>query len=383
MIALAVLVIASASVAYLRSTVTSKPTTPAAAPTIDPLLVTNNPVSYDFITPSIGWASSIVVGPASETGQVLVFKTVDGAKHWEQQLAGPTSFPGFVPLSVQFFGKTRGFLAVGMPVELYRTTDGGAHWAAVSLPPSSRIDNIAFSDASYGWLVASPPSPSTQALRLYATRDGGNNWERLADPPVDAGDLSFRHPTDAWMGGFGPGPPHVYSSSDGGQSWQRHDLPAPAGGAWTPDSYFPNFPTRIQLLPKVGAIVSVEAIRCVATSTLPGSTTCLSATGESFDFTSDDGGKTWRPVPPAPGSVAYQDSVHWWATSERALFKSADAGQSWRQVATIPAGWQFSVPGILDSKHAWASLFLVGGYGLALTNDGGLHWTLAKVPRPN
>jgi len=40
------------------------------------------------------------------------------------------------------------------------------------------------------------------------------------------------------------------------------------------------------------------------------------------------------------------------------------------------------VPHVLDSKHAWALTMVVGGYGLALTSDGGLHWTQANVPQP-
>lgn len=388
--------IAAAGFAYLRPTLTPKQATRPSS--VDPQLVASNPVNYDFVSPSMGWASLIFVGPASEAGQFRIFRTVDGAKHWQQQIAGQSSTrlnPGSSgPITVQLFGKTRGFMAFGQPVEqFYRTADGGAHWDPVSLPPSARIDNVAFSDASYGWLLAAPPagaaetpsfvvSPSTQALRLYATRDGGNSWERLADPPVDAAGLSFRRPTEAWMGGFGPGPPHVYTSSDAGQSWQRHELPAPAGGAWTVDRYFPTFPTGIQLLPNVGAVATVEAITCLAASTSPGPTTCVNATSDIFVFASVDGGITWKRLPLPPGNVAYQDSVHWWATNVDALVKSADAGQSWKQVATIPAGWQFLAPGILDSKHAWASLFLVGGYGLALTSDGGLHWTLAKVPQP-
>jgi hypothetical protein len=184
------------------------------------------------------------------------------------------------------------------------------------------------------------------------------------------------------MGSFGAGPPHVYTSSDAGQSWLPHDLPAPSGGSWAADRYFPSFPTALQLLPRVGAIASVKAIRCVAVSASFGTTTCLNATSETFLFTSGDGGNTWKHVPSPPGAVAYQDSVHWWATTTNALFKSMNGGQSWKQVATIPPDREFNVPGILDSTHAWASIFVMGGYGLALTNDGGLQWTLAIVPKP-
>jgi photosystem II stability/assembly factor-like uncharacterized protein len=280
------------------------------------------------------------------------------------------------------FGKTRGFMTIGRPIEhLYRTLDGGAHWDSADLPASPQIHSAAFSDPSHGWLLALPVSPRTQALILYATSDGGDNWQRLADPPVDADGLGFRRPTDAWLGAYGPGPPHVYTSSNTGQSWLSHYLPAPAGRSWTPDPFFPSSPTTIRLLPKSGAIASVETIKCAAVSPPP--ERCLNATAESFLFISGDEGVTWKQIQFPPGNLAFQDSTHWWATSINTLFKSTDAGQSWRQVATISPDRQFSAPGILDSMHAWASVFIMGGYGLALTSDGGLHWTEANVPQPD
>jgi photosystem II stability/assembly factor-like uncharacterized protein len=349
------------------------------------MFVTNTPVDYAFVTSSMGWASLVVV-PSSEGGQFRILRTVDGAKHWQQQFVGqsrPELTPGSsAPITVQFFGETHGFMTVGGPIgELYRTIDGGAHWVSVPLL-SLTIDAIRFSDASNGWLSGSLTSTTRQVPRLFVTHDAGDSWTRLPDPPTDAAGLSFRRPTEAWMGSFGAGPPHVYTSSDAGQSWLPHDLPAPSGGSWAADRYFPSFPTAVQLLPRVGAIASVKAIRCVAVSASFGTTTCLNATSETFLFTSGDGGNTWKQAPSPPGVVAYQDSVHWWATSTNALFKSMNAGQSWKQVATIPPDREFSVPGILDSTHAWASIFVMGGYGLALTNDGGLQWTLAIVPKP-
>jgi photosystem II stability/assembly factor-like uncharacterized protein len=382
LIAIAAIVIAVAGFAYLRSTATRQQ---AIVPgPVDPMFFSNTPVDYAFVTRSMGWAS--LVAFSGHGAQFQVFRTVDGAKHWQQQFVGQSLFeltPGsYAPITVQFFGVTNGFMTVGGPIaELYRTTDGGAHWIPVPLL-SLTIDTIRFSDATNGWLSGSLTSATRQAPRLYMTHDAGDSWTRLPDPPADAAGLGFRRPTEAWMGAFGPGSPHVYTSSDAGQVWQRHDLPAPAGGSWTPDRYFPRFPTRIQLLPSVGTIASVEVIRCAAVSPSPPSTTCVNATSEAFLFISGDGGITWKQVPSPPGVVAYQDSTHWWATSTNALFKSTDAGVSWRQQATIPSDRQFSVPGVLDSTHAWASLFIMAGYGLALTNDGGLRWTLAAVPKP-
>jgi photosystem II stability/assembly factor-like uncharacterized protein len=97
-------------------------------------------------------------------------------------------------------------------------------------------------------------------------------------------------------------------------------------------------------------------------------------------FTSFDTGSTWRYVPPPPGEVGHQDAFHWWAIKGMVLSKSTDAGQTWNQVNSVLPDWQF-VPHVLDSKHAWPELTVVGGYGLALTNDGGLQWTRGNVPQ--
>jgi photosystem II stability/assembly factor-like uncharacterized protein len=372
--ALALIAIAVAGVLYLRPAPTSKPQVPAPAVSLSQ--VSSTPLSFAFVTPQMGWASTVVAG------QTMVFRTTDGAKHWERQLVGqsnPELTPGsYAPISIQLFGRTQGFMTAGQPVQqFYRTSDGGTTWARLPLPSLS-VETIEFSDASYGWLSGSFTSTAGTLLSLFATQDAGDIWVRLPDPPSGAAGLAFRRPTEAWLGSYGPGPPHVFSSSASGQSWVRRDLPPPAGGSWTPDPFYSSFPTTIQLLPRSGAIARVEAIKCVVATAPPA--TCLNANAETFLFTSDGVSDTWRSVPFPPGPVAYQDAIHWWATGKNTLFKSTNAGQSWNPVATIPADWQFSAPGVLDSAHGWASMFVRGGYGLALTTDGGLHWNLANVP---
>src|SRR5713226_3529046 len=84
LIALAAIVIAIAAFAYLRST---SPRQQVTAPSfVGPMFVSSTPVDYAFVTTSLGWASLVVVGPSS--GQDWVFRTVDGAKHWQRQLVG-------------------------------------------------------------------------------------------------------------------------------------------------------------------------------------------------------------------------------------------------------------------------------------------------------
>jgi photosystem II stability/assembly factor-like uncharacterized protein len=386
LITLAAVLIVAAGAVYLRPAATVGPhTTPVTA--IDPSFASKNPVDYAFVTPSIGWAAMALGGLSSNAVEFRIFRTIDGAKHWQQQLAGQSNHGlGFLPISVQFFGKTRGFMTVGQPIEqIYRTDDGGERWDPLAIP-LPRVDAITFSNATSGWLVSyTGAGIPTQIAHLYSTGDSGQTWQALPDPPADAAAAAFRNPTDAWMGTVDPRLPHVYTSSDGGHSWQRHALP-PLVGAFTNDRYS----TRIQLLPGTGAMASIEAFRCSgggpfpspAVSPNPGAAAlCGSIISDSFLFTSVDHGVTWRQLPSPPGTVAFQDDVHWWSVAN-AVFKSSDAGRSWRQVATIPTNLQFGVIGIFDSKHAWASLYVMGGYGFAVTSDGGLHWTLARVPAP-
>ena len=161
------------------------------------------------------------------------------------------------------------------------------------------------------------------------------------------------------MGSAGLQVPHVYTSNDSGQSWSRHDVPPPPGGAWKGGP----FPVSVALLPRAGVVASIPP------ETVP-----------FFSFTSFDQGATWRFVPPPPGVVAYQDSQHWWAMKGTSLFKSSDAGQTWTIVTNGLQDLQY-IPHVLDSKHAWAATTVVGGYGLALTADGGLHWSQSNVPQ--
>jgi len=81
--------------------------------------------------------------------------------------------------------------------------------------------------------------------------------------------------------------------------------------------------------------------------------------------------------------------MHWWAMRNGDLFKSSDAGISWVHVHLQLDAWDYVV-GVIDARHAWARLDQafpriapLVGTGLALTSDGGVHWTYANVPTPD
>jgi photosystem II stability/assembly factor-like uncharacterized protein len=369
---LVVLIVAAAGFAYLRPTASRGAETASSksSPIVSPSPViydTPNPVIYDFVTPSDGWAVENLDTPTKPAGGFAVFNTTDGARTWHRQLVLESSFVGYLQISVQFLDRNHGFIGVGDPFEqLDVTSDGGANWDSMRLPAAShRVDAIAFSSALDGWLLVGGQLPS-----LYATSDAANTWQRLPDPPEDAASLSFRNQSEAWLGTAGapsPNPPHVYLSTDSGGSWHRVDLPPQQGSSWTSGSPF--LPAGVDLLPTTGVIASI-----------PAADQSGQISANSRLLTSFDRGSTWRYIPDPPGAVAFQDSTHWWAMKDSSLFKSADAGQSWATVTTGIPDWQY-IPHVIDANHAWALTTIVGGYGLALTDDGGKHWRRCSVPQ--
>lgn len=369
-IAIAATVVAIASIVYLHPSPTSHTT---SAPVLtNPALVTapGDFIAFDFVSASRGWALAAARGgsPTASPGQFSIYRTTDGARHWQKQLTGQSDLSGLATGSIQLFDKDHGFVVVtASGTALYRTSDGGAHWEPIGLPDVG-VQQLVFSDPRHGWLLAHTASPADQTLRLYATGDGGDSWQQLPDAPDDSSGIAFRGSSEGWSGSYSPVQPHVYRSVDGGRSWQRHDIPAPLSG----------LPTEaigdvlVRLLPANGVVVYV-----------------VFQIGSTYEFTSFDSGSTWSRVPARPrqivdGGESFQDSFHWWAIDEGILYKSSDAGQTWTrtpgQVGSANS-WQYYLK-VIDSSHAWAQMFFGQITGLTVTNDGGAHWTRATVPKP-
>jgi photosystem II stability/assembly factor-like uncharacterized protein len=356
----------------------------APSPT-PPILSLQYLVSYDFLTSAAGWA--LVEEGTTAAPRFWVFKTTDAARHWQRQFAGAAMSTNAGPLTVQFFDRNNGLIALGGTDVVYRTGDGGAHWTALVMPVFS-YSSLDFSDRLHGWAFGTVPSADQRTLefKLFSTSDAGDHWAALPQPPAwqFAGkggfrNFAFRGPSDGWMGGGTPDNATVYSTIDGGVTWHPHPLPVTivGKGGFPAQGTFPLIQTTVVLLPEAGLLA----------------TTSDDSGNQQVALTSFDGGGTWRRLPPPPGNTSYtdfifQDAFHWWAMRFGTLFKSSDAGETWKQVSLQLDDWDYVLQ-VIDAKHAWAQLVPTSprstppqGTGLSTTNDGGLHWNPVNVPIP-
>ena len=324
---------------------------------------TQDALDYTFVSPTVGWALDIRSEIPNAGGDFWIFHTTDGARHWTQQYRGKIFEAGYS--RTMFFDAASGFVAVGSPIELVRTIDGGSHWIRMSVPSGEAAD-VQFVDPSHGWLQV--PFPVDRP-RLYETSDGGDTWLQLASPPKGAIGLAMRSRTEGWLGGSSS-PASVFLTIDGGQTWQSRGLQLRG--------------------------VSALGLPCSASVVLMPGSGVMSLASCGFigpdPYTSTDQGATWTQLPfPPPNRTSinrttYIDATHGWTMTGGALWKTSDGGVSWRYWGIQLDSWDYS-PHAIDARNGWAELERSGATepsysGLALTSNGGASWTQVNVPHP-
>jgi photosystem II stability/assembly factor-like uncharacterized protein len=107
---------------------------------------------------------------------------------------------------------------------LYRTDDGGRHWAQLSTNLPKDCDNagLTVATASAMWMTCSPSGPS-----LLVSRDGGTHWTAQVLPALPRGagqypDVQFLSPSDGVVMPQVPEGnrvPAAYITVNGGRTW--------------------------------------------------------------------------------------------------------------------------------------------------------------------
>ena len=257
-----------------------------------------------------------------------------------------------------------------------------AQWRPLSSTTDAELRGLSVVNANVVWV-------SGTRGRFGRSSDGGRTWTVDTVPGASALDFRAVHALDArtaWVMSAGEaeqGRARIYKTSDGGKSWTL------AYGTEQKGVF-------------LDAIAFWDARHGIAMSD--------PVDGRLFLLLTDDGGRTWRRVPPErlpptlPGEAAFAASGScltvfgassvWIGTGGGAkarVFRSTDRGRSWR-VAETPVQAGSASSGIFsvafrDARHG----VVVGGDyaqptgampNVALTDDGGSTWRLAKGPLP-
>ena len=268
-----------------------------------------------FLTGSEAWIGE-ASGLSLQAGQkpaVIVSHTTNGGQTWQGAALAVTVPEGV--FSISFINDQDGWSEAELGgvtgtdlVEIFRTTDGGKSWTAVSdFSQNGRKTGLLFVNATTGWAISNG---------LYVTHDGGATWQQQTLPgPLGQGQASVGLPTffnD--HDGLLPGDSKILVTHNSGTTWQ------PEPGSFLPASS--------------GLVTFIDLQHGWAADS-----------GGTALYRTSDGGAHWVKITPAIAasitSVAQLDFVSTeigWAlgsTSEppnTLLFKTADGGQTWAQV---------------------------------------------------
>jgi photosystem II stability/assembly factor-like uncharacterized protein len=386
----AAVVVAAIGVFYLRPwaglELTSRP-----APRPTPIPPAGTVLEEQFLSATQGWV--VIASPDAAT----LFRTTDGGRHWQRQLAGT----GGQSWTLSFFDSRRGVVA-GVDARgtaIWRTADGGQRWTRLETPCQPPVRLISFVDPDRGWCIApgasegapnTSPFPYRQEVTLYRTADGGVHWSRVlaTDPtrPVSGGLgddgqkawIWFRDARTGWIGQNSQGgSAAVYATMDGGDTWDRQELSPPNGGWPSNLGLFEEGPQQ------VGAGSSPwAAVLPFQAGPTPGQFVVPTRYLYTLHST------TWAgPALEQTTGALFVDQARWLVAQGSSVLETTDEGENWRALGLVPAGWFVSRLTMVDRDHGWAVLFReptrpgpVVANGLARTADGARTWTLVGLP---
>lgn len=373
--------------------VTTPSVNPTLSPTVSPTPATSRtaypllpPASMHVIDRNIGWAAG------SGTNRIL--RTSDGGTHWDDVTPASARNGTWI---TYFLDANNAWLASSLQpgsgstdfsVVIYRTVDGGRSWQETGTAAAQQgwPASVDFVDPTHGWLFMNLGSAAgSQGVAFYGTVDGGASWTKLseADTSGNPGHLPlscskgvpvFLNASTGWIPGAcnAGGGPFLFVTRDGGRTWNAVNIAMPARGTLTCDCAIESLRFWDN---KHGALVLNNAYQDPR------------GYPQNFLYTTTDGGRSWQLgtlLPTNAYSVYFLDAAHAWTLDAKAnsLLFSGDGGQHWSTAGTIPTNsngvvgdFQFVTPQV-----GWALGADSRGLPILKTVDGGATWTTQLSP---
>lgn len=300
--------------------------------------------------------------------------------------------------SLIFINQSTGW-AIGDRGVIWHTDDAGATWRQQSSPVSCSLKAVYFVDAHRGWAAGGQCQPYIGATHgvVLRTDDDGATWQQLPLPllPSISGIRFFdRDHGIAFGQSASYSPSGVYSTRDGGNTWQP--LPSEASGNWLagdflePDAGAVAGPAgRIATLLRRKVIespLSISSLRSFRAMRLVAPTGGWAVGDGGLLMTTSDLGHSWQTPPSSlPESatdhfdfqaVAVDGHNIWIAGSPGTrIFHSPDAGKTWQSTATGQTA-PICALHFIDADHGWAA----GAFGNILaTRNAGQTWQIQRT----
>ena len=347
---------------------TAPPPTPAIEHIDAPVVRDSSIVSIRMFDPENGWAVS----------QQRVLRTADGAASWHDVSPKPGTTFGYAARAY-FLDKLHAWVLVPNANDmlrgiLHRSGDGGLTWNESPVPFGG--GSMQFLDAKQGWMMAAlGAGAGSMAVSVFQTADAGASWtQAFTDDPTQAGanqgiplgglkdGISATSMQAAWIGGvtYAPGTVYLYQTRDGGHSWEKSLVSAPAGYEQAElETTGPTFLTAetgylpVHVSSQNGILLAVYVTHdggeswVQSPTYIPGGgvsdfyseTAGFAWNGTSF-YASGDSAKTWTTVEPdvafsagfsgmdfvssQVGFVLFDDGA-----GKRRVYKTVDGGATW------------------------------------------------------
>jgi hypothetical protein len=300
----------------------------------------------------------------------------------------PTSF---APVAVTFVSPSEGWTlgtapcAAGRCLMMARTSDAGTTWRQANAPDAGNVGGLSVSDLSVrfadpadGWVYANRVSSPSNPSRLWSTHDGGMSWQ-----PVDLGVLAGGTITELEAAGHlvqlavmseRDGSLHVEASPIGVDDWMDVRTGVPVGAGPVPSTQLVLQGTSGWVIQNdrtvVGGAHSTGAGRWSSwTPPCAGANgTAALAASSSADLVAVCNEGAWGPPANLPAGTASQMYPQW-------IFRSTDGGATFRPVKSVPAGF---TAGAIATSPSPATVVLAGSTGrgasVLASFDGGLTW---------
>jgi photosystem II stability/assembly factor-like uncharacterized protein len=320
-----------------------------------------------FVSPTHGWLLASTPCPKGMCAAIV--HTTDGGRTWTKLPAPPSDVPvgqpGVPGAGLRFANDQTGYLYSASSAAFYLTRDGGSTW--VRQPGPTHAIEVANGTALRitSTVPHCLPGCSYQILRAPV---GSGQWTTVATPTPPGNVQLLRTGHRAFAAAYG--------NPAGGASAHAQLLTSSDDGAtWT---------TRTDPCGTRQGAESVSTRMAVADD---GSMTMLcyvrDGTGSTFVVTSTDGGATFGPQRPTPGTGltvgAASAGTLFVSTLDATtlhLYRSNDGGATWTVTATAPEQiTQGDVPdgeaGFQNAQDGW---WLPGRATVFATTDAGRTW---------